>query len=356
MKVSRLLFLFAAQIFCLIVPLTGSSQTERLGGVQYTPPTGWVKTAKQGAVVYTVVNKTTNAFCVLTIYEESVSAGNPKQDFADQWKLRVVDTFKVTANPETETKAGLNGWQGTAGGTEVEFSGVRAVAILTVFSGFGKTASVLTIFNDQSYLAQMQAVIDGIKLDKNAIVASASPTQKALDPTLQGSDFLDFDPFPDKPRFQPQEPLTGRLRKTITMADLAGTWEIGGASVMEYISSSTQTQTSVSFGRTKYTIRANGTYQSTSQSRASNTTIRESDNGTILLDGGFVIMRSTPRKNRETRYQFVAFMVQPNGAAIISLILIGDSPPLDGAALKASCGHAHGYITCLNSEEWVRIP
>ena len=174
--------------------------------------------------------------------------------------------------------------------------------------------------------------------------------------TVAGPNTSGLRPFPDKPHFQAQEPLTGRLRKTMTAADLAGTWEIGGASVMEYISSSTQSQTSASFGRTKYTIHADGTYESKSQSRASNTTIRESDNGTITLDGGFIIMRSKPRQNRETKYQFVAFMVQPNGAAILSLIFIGESAPFDAEGLRAQCGHAHGYITCLNGEEWVRTP
>jgi spermidine/putrescine-binding protein len=138
------------------------------------------------------------------------------------------------------------------------------------------------------------------------------------------------------------------------MADLAGTWEIGGASVQEYVSSSTQSYSSVSFGRTEYTIRADGTYESNFQGRASNTTIRESESGTIILSGGFVIKKSS--NNREMRYQFVAFMNQPNGAAVLSLIYLNENPPLDVDALRANCHHSNGYVACLNGEEWVRIP
>jgi hypothetical protein len=172
--------------------------------------------------------------------------------------------------------------------------------------------------------------------------------------TLPSSDFLDFDPFPDKPYVQPQKPLIGRLRKTITTADLAGTWEIGGASVRTYVSSGTNTHQDASFYGKKYFIRADGTFDSKFQGRASNTTIRESDSGNIILDGGFITMKS--RQNPAMRYQFVAFMNQANGAAVLSLIYIGESAPLDGNALRANCGHAHGYVTCLNGEEWVRIP
>jgi len=171
---------------------------------------------------------------------------------------------------------------------------------------------------------------------------------------LSNADFLDFDPFPDKPYIQPQKPLIGRLRKTITTDDLAGTWEIGGAAVTTYVSSGTGTYTDASFFGKKYFIRADGTYDSKFQGRASNTTIRESDSGTVVLSGGFITMKS--RQNPAMRYQFVAFMSQPNGAAVLSLIYIGNNAPLDGEALRANCGHANGYVSCLNGEEWVRIP
>jgi hypothetical protein len=185
-----------------------------------------------------------------------------------------------------------------------------------------------------------------------ARILDSAPTNPPA--TVPTSEFIEGDPFPDKPHVQPQTPLIGRLRKTITMADLAGKWTIGGASIQEYVTSSTQSTTSVSFGRTDYTIRADGTYESKFQGRASNTTIRESESGTIILSGGFIIKKSS--NNREMKYQFVAFMNQPNGASVLSLIYLGDNPPLDADALRANCSHSNGYVSCLNGEEWVRIP
>jgi hypothetical protein len=195
-----------------------------------------------------------------------------------------------------------------------------------------------------------------IEREPAPVTSNTGPGSSEVAPaaTLSSSDFLDFDPFPDKPYVQAQKPLVGRLRKTITMADLAGTWEIGGASVTTYVSSGNNTYTDASFFGKKYFIHSDGNYDSKFQGRTSNTTIRESDNGAVILSGGFITMKS--RQNPAMRYQFVAFMNQSNGAAVLSLIYIGDNAPLDGEALRANCNHAHGYVSCLNGEEWVRIP
>jgi hypothetical protein len=248
---------------------------------------------------------------------------------------------------------------------------------LVLFTGFallsyeeGKQGNAASLTTSQQLAGQNLLAVTGISPDKisfidqglnierepaSAAQSNAGPTtSQAPDSTLSGSEFLDFDPFPDKPYVQAQKPLIGRLRKTITMADLAGTWEIGGASVTTYVNSANNTSTDASFFGKKYFIHANGTYDSKFQGRTSNTTIRESDNGSVILSGGFITMRS--RQNPAMKYQFVAFMNQSNGAAVLSLIYIGDGAPLDGEALRANCGHANGYVTCLNGEEWVRIP
>lgn len=348
MKTSNIIFALAVGVIFVVTPAIIFAQTEKFDIIQFTPPKGWERTPRDRAVVFTDANKTTGKFCILTVYASSPASDSSAKDFADQWNELVVKKFNAQPGPKTETRASGDGWQATVGGSQIKTDGLQAIVILSVFSGFGKSVSVLSLFNDQSYLAVIDAFGEGIKLDKTAANAMA------VSEPAPNAEYVDFDPFPDKPRFQAQQPLVGRLKKTITMADLAGTWEVGGASVMEYITSSSQSTTSVSFGRTKYTIRADGSYDGKFQGRASNTTIRESESGTISLSGGFIIKRD--RNSRELRYQFVAFMVQPNGAAVLTIIYLGENPPMDGEALRANCGHAHGYITCMNGDEWVRIP
>ncbi len=51
----------------------------------------------------------------------------------------------------------------------------KAVAFLTVISGFGKTVSILAVFNDQTYLDKVSAFVSGIDLDKT-VAPTTNPT------------------------------------------------------------------------------------------------------------------------------------------------------------------------------------
>ena len=166
--------LFAIIVFCLFMPQTVFCQTEKLDIVEYTPPKGWTKTPKEGAVTYSYVNQSRTGFGVITVYASTASAGSPSKDFSKAWNELVVKPFKAEANPKTEIQA-ADGWQAIAGGAAIEEDGAKAYAILTVFSGFGKTADVLGVLTDESFVAQLDAFTKSIKLDKNAIAANPAP-------------------------------------------------------------------------------------------------------------------------------------------------------------------------------------
>jgi len=337
----------------LFLPQATFSQTETLDIVTYTPPKGWAKTPKEGAVLYTDMNKATNTFCLLTVYASTPSAGSAQKDFANEWNELVVKPFKAEANPKTETQTNPEGWQATAGGAQIELEGgIKAAAVLTVFSGFGKTTSILAIFNDEPYLAQSSALIDGIKLDKTkALAQTAPPVQSNPGPALQA------DPFPDKPGFQPQKPLAGPLKASITMADLVGTWDNGGASVTTYVDSSSGTYsgTDTTFFTENYTIRADGSFTHSFQGRTSNHTVRETSTGAFSISDGciWISVAAGEGKGTRTRYQFVSFMTLPNGGAVLTMIHIGDTDPLrNPEQLYWACSHAKGYITCIPGDTW----
>jgi hypothetical protein len=160
----------------LFVPQAAFAQKEKLGIVSYTPPNGWNKTPKENVVAFSTLNATTGAFCIITLYGATPSAGNPQSDFIKEWNNLVVQTLQAEANPKTETEA-ADGWTITAGGTAVEFQGGKALAFLTVFSGLGKTVSVLGVLNDQACLPQLQAFIAGIEIDKTAVAAPPATIQ-----------------------------------------------------------------------------------------------------------------------------------------------------------------------------------
>jgi hypothetical protein len=171
--------LFATVVLCLFMSQMAFGQNEKLDIVEYTPPKGWTKTPKEGAVTYSYVNQGRTAFCAITVYSSTASAGSPAKDFSNAWDQLVVRPFKAVANPKTEIQSS-DGWQAIAGGSAFEAEGAKAFAILTVFSGFGKTASVLAVFNDQSFAAQLEAFTQSIKLDKAAVAANPVSTDNKL--------------------------------------------------------------------------------------------------------------------------------------------------------------------------------
>jgi hypothetical protein len=344
MKVTKIIFgLFFAQILCLFVPQIVFCQTEKLDIIQYTPPKGWTRTPKEGVMVFSDINKTTNGFCVLTVYASTQSAGSSQKDFANQWNELVVKPFKAEANPKTETQSD-DGWTSVSGATQIESEGIKSYLIMTVLSGYGKTASVYAILNDQAYLPQLDAFMASIKMDKTKV--SAAPT-----PTIQNND-----PFPDRPGYAPQKPLSGMLSATITMADLVGNWDHDAGSVQTYIDSYTgdYSHRNTTFYGEQYLIRSDGTLDYKFVGRDNNRTVRESDSGNVILSGGFITFKFKGRTAE--KFQFIAFMTQPNGAAILSLVRVGENEKgYDAEAMSLECGHSESFIHCVGGEEWARL-
>jgi len=167
---------------------------------------------------------------------------------------------------------------------------------------------------------------------------------------------IQTDPFPDRPGYAPQKPLSGTLKNSITMGDLVGRWDHGAGSVQTYVDSSTGNYagTATSFYGEQVVVRSNGTFEYKFVGRANNTTVRETDRGTISLSGGYVTFKFEGRTTK--KYQFIAFNTQPSGAAILSLVEVHDTfQGYDAAGLALECGHGDGFIRCVGGEEWARL-
>src|SRR5436309_10934521 len=134
------LFLFNAHIvFC---------QSEKLDIIEYTPPGGWTKTPKDGLIVFSNLDKTTGGYCLLTVYPSTASVGSSQKDFINSWNEKVVKAFKAEANPKTETQT-VDGWTSVSAATQIESDGARSAVMMTVISGYGRTASILALLNNQ---------------------------------------------------------------------------------------------------------------------------------------------------------------------------------------------------------------
>src|SRR5213075_166707 len=157
MKTSKIVFgLFIGTIFCLVAAQPIFCQTETLDIVHYTPPKGWARTPKEGAVVFSDVNKTTNSFCVLTIHSGTATSGTAEKDFANEWGIFVVKPYKAVETPKTETQ-NADGWTVISANAPIETDGIKSIAFLMVYSGYGKTTSILAILNSDTYIKPLTA-------------------------------------------------------------------------------------------------------------------------------------------------------------------------------------------------------
>ncbi len=268
MKTPKLILgLLIAQIFCLVIPSAIFGQTEKLGIVQYTSPRGWKKTPKENVVAFSELNETTGRFCIITLYGATPGTGNPQKDFTREWNNLVVTTLGAAANPTTETQD-VEGWTAVAGGAAVDFQGSKAVAFLTTLSRDGTTISVLGVFNDESYLAQLAAFSGSLDIQQAVAVAAAPQANNA------------------------QVDVAGAVRQ-LTVADLAGEWgETAGFSTT-YVDRYTGTYAgtdSLHF-RNKMTITRNGGYANNFFAIQNGKKIIDNTTGTVTIDGRVLLIK-----------------------------------------------------------------
>lgn len=174
-KEVRIIFgLIILQLLYFIAPQAIFCQTEKIDIIEYTPPKGWNKTPKDGLIVYSDLDKNTGGYCLLTVYPSTASVGSPQRDFVSAWTERVVNPFKADANPKTETQND-DGWTSVSAATQIQSDGITSAVMMTVISGYGRTASILAILNNQQYLPQIEAFVSGIKMNKAQAMVDAKP-------------------------------------------------------------------------------------------------------------------------------------------------------------------------------------
>ncbi|MGI9064783.1 MAG: hypothetical protein ACR2HX_00020 [Pyrinomonadaceae bacterium] len=267
--------LFALTAVVLFIPQSAICQTEKLGIVQYTPPKGMNKTPKENVVAFSELNQTTGTFCIITLYGATPGTGNPTGDFTREWNNLVVKTMKAEAHPKTDEQKG-DGWTAISGGSEVESEVGKAVGFLTVISGFGKTVSILAVFNDPAYAKQVDAFIGAIEMDKT--VAPAINTMAANPPTLDSEGNL----------------VIPQPTRQLTIADLAGEWgDNPGRISTTYVNRSTGSYAgtdSLHF-TSKFTFDKNGRYTNDFFEVRNGKKLRDITTGTITIVGRLISIK-----------------------------------------------------------------
>ena len=266
-------------IFLLGIAFSSNTfaQTERLGEIKYAAPAGFAKTAKEHAVVFSLIDQAKGNFCFITLYAAGPSSGSPQQDFLSEWKTRVVEPWGGAGNPKTET-APDNGWTATAGGAQIDFQGNKAFAFLAVISGFGKTVSVLGVLNDESYLPKLQAFVETMDIDKT-VAATPVAAPAAAAPALQYDSYGHL--------------LIPAPTRQLTVAEIAGQWGESDGINVTYVNrySGTYAGTDSLHYKSKMTFSADGGYYNDFYAIQNGKMIKEKSNGSITINGRVLSIR-----------------------------------------------------------------
>jgi hypothetical protein len=180
------------KIFLLLIigcSFEAIAQTATFDMITYNPPKNWRKDSKQGLVLYTNVNTATGGYCVVGIYAGTASDGDAQKDFKREWMDLAVTPYKADPNAKAATVVNADGWQQLTAASKIKQDNIDAFVILSVFSGFGKTASVLVNLNDQSCLPLIDSLLANIKLDKTAVIAAPDSSNANLSITGTWSDY-----------------------------------------------------------------------------------------------------------------------------------------------------------------------
>jgi hypothetical protein len=83
----------------------------------------------------------------------------------------------VCSRKNQSERTTADGWKSVTGTAPITFNGAAAYIVLTTFSGFGKTTSVMATLNDEAYIGHIDSFLINLILDKKGTIASVPANQ-----------------------------------------------------------------------------------------------------------------------------------------------------------------------------------
>jgi hypothetical protein len=156
--------------------------------VQFDPPaaykkTAWLKEVKKGDLhSYTVVDKAAGTYCQLGVFQSTASTGDIDAEFLREWK-GLVAQYGVTAAAQITDPRVEDGWTVKAGVASFERDHKTAFAMLTTFTGYGRTTSIIALTTSEDFFPAIQSFLGSVQMKKPAGAAATASTSTAATPS-----------------------------------------------------------------------------------------------------------------------------------------------------------------------------
>jgi hypothetical protein len=289
------------RLVILLCAIVAGAQVQSVGDVSFPTPDGWLYQQHPGDDHASLTLSQGGGYWVLAVYKAMRASGNAEQDFRAAWTK--IAPHDPVPEPIYDHRS-LVGYQGKYAS---QYTGDQQhyVWLYVLQSGRGAIPVLVITQNRQMFNAMQPMVLQVVEGVRQA-GDKASP-----------------------------------LKTTITLADLAGEWETGGESSLNYVDSATGAyagSSTVAHGAT-YVIAANGSYTYKLAGVTGGRVVRDQGAGTVQLNNEFIVFRDRA-KGTTSRYRFVSYQTAVNGATVLTLLT-------DNYEMSADAVSAYG-------EKWTR--
>lgn len=272
-----------AIFFCLFA-VFASAQVQNLGDVSFAVPEGWKYEYKPGNDYATMTVTSGPVSCVVIITRPVASSGNAERDFASAWRSLVERNPQAPLPSPIYEIRGLPGYPGRYSSATVN-NRTKNAFLYVLETGRNFVPVVVMTPN--------RGVFDSVEHVVMQILSSV--------------------------RLAPLRAVP--IKANISMADLAGDWKHGDASVVSYVNSSSGNYagSSATFYGDTYHISANGAYSYSFQGMTGGHVVREKSSGRVEFSQGFLVFRENP-SNRTRRYRFISYQQGLSGAILLTIL------------------------------------
>ena len=255
--------------------------------VTYTPPAGFSPIMGGPADREDWKRVDGDRYCEIAIFWAADATPDVMADHARQWSRMADALFHTGGGTPPSARTLPSGAVLVASIGKGWFNGAPAVVTLFTVRGAGRVTPVLVLTPTTDAL---QAYGTAIERFAGSLIAHASW---------------------QRPANLPPDPLAVRI------ADLAGTWQRGGANVINYVNSwGNVTRSNTTFFNELVTVAPDGSYQSSMAGMTGGRVLREKIAGKWTLDGEFLMVTQPGYSTKRLRF---ALYVDGAGGTVIGL-------------------------------------
>jgi len=161
-----LLLTFCLLSFSASALAQAAETSETFDIATYQPPRDWKKEPSQDSVQFSIEDKASGAYCLITLVKSLPGPGNSKENFDASWKTLVKESVTVSVALQMFPSNNSEDWALEGGFAPFEKGGEKGVALLYTISGYGKMVNVMVFTNSQAYEKNITAFVESITLKK----------------------------------------------------------------------------------------------------------------------------------------------------------------------------------------------